>query len=223
MGAHQKIARASVTVVAVTLVLVGCTGYGAASQSGDRAVSCSELLDSVVRLSRSDLSSSQLNSEVDLLGDQCRPEYEVFTDYMSSLTTTEVIGVSSCESWTQYIVSDAIALLREDGLCTDDAVVSDSAATWPEGGLGWDVASDYVGTSQRVCGPLRSLRNTEYGAFLNLGVDYPSPERFTFVVWGFELEPIQDGATVCASGSISLYDGVAQVELGSPEAIEIWE
>lgn len=67
-----------------------------------------------------------------------------------------------------------------------------------------------------------SLRNTEDGAFLNLGVDYPSSDRFTFIIWGVALEPIEDGATICGSGSIYVYEGVAQIELSSPDEIEIW-
>lgn len=36
------------------------------------------------------------------------------------------------------------------------------------------------------------------------------------------LDPIADGATICAAGSVYLYDGVAQIELSSPAEIEIW-
>ncbi len=95
---------------------------------------------------------------------------------------------------------------------------------WPEGGLGWDQAGSYAGTYQRVCGPLISMRNTYDGAFVNVGRDYPHPGRFTFILWGYELQPLPRGATICASGSIYIYEGTtAQIELGSPAELEIWE
>lgn len=95
---------------------------------------------------------------------------------------------------------------------------------WPEGGLGWDQAGEYAGTYQRVCGPLTSMRNTYDGAFVNVGRDYPHSGRFTFILWGYELQPLPRGATICASGSIYIYEGTtAQIELGSPAELEIWE
>ncbi|WP_143340409.1 hypothetical protein [Demequina sp. NBRC 110057] len=231
MALEYRIGCVLLAAVACALGLAGCAGYSSTPQSGvndaDQArsntVSCSQLLESAVALSRSDLSSNQLNNEVAALSEQCSREYGVFTDYVSSVASTEAAGVTTCRSWTQYIVDDAIALLREDGLCTDGDGSGEVAASWPDGGLGWDEASDHVGTTQRVCGPLRSLRNTEDGAFLNLGVDYPSPERFTFIIWGYYVDPIEVGLTVCGSGSIYLYDGVTQIELSSPETIEIWQ
>ena len=37
------------------------------------------------------------------------------------------------------------------------------------------------------------------------------------------LDPIADGATICAgAGSVYLYDGNRQIELSSPAEIEIW-
>lgn len=219
---HWGFGRTCAAVVALALTLAGCTGSSSASQPNSAVASCSEVLDSVVRLIRSEDSSSQINNEVEWLYGHCSAEYDVFADYQSARITTGVTDPRTCESWTQRIGSDAIELLREDGLCTDGEVNIQPAATWPEGGLGWDAARDYAGTRQRVCGPLMSLRNTDNGTFLNLGVDYPSPDRFAFIVWGYDVEPIEDGATICGSGSIYLYDGVAQVKLSSPEEIEIW-
>ena len=97
-------------------------------------------------------------------------------------------------------------------------------AGWPERGLGWDQAGNYSGTYQRVCGRLTSMRNTYNGAFVNVGRDYPDPGRFTFVLWGYELQPLPSAATICASGNIYIYEGTtAQMELGSPAELEIWD
>lgn len=235
MSIRWGFGRTCAVVAALALTLAGCTGYGSTSQPNRAVASCPDVLDSALGHVRTDDNSSQTNNEFAWLSDNCRAAYEVLTDYQSALITTGVTGVDTCESWAQYIGSDAIALLREDGLCIDGdldtqaagtwrvgEVDTQPAATWPEGGLGWDAARDQAGTTQRVCGPLMSLRNTEDGAFLNLGIDYPSTDRFTFIIWGAAVEPIEEGATICGSGSIYLYDGVAQVELGSAEAIEIW-
>ncbi len=68
-----------------------------------------------------------------------------------------------------------------------------------------------------------SIRGTEDGVFVNVGQDYPSSERFTFVIWGdWWLDRIPDDAVLCATGEIYLYDGVGQIELGDPGEIEIW-
>lgn len=94
----------------------------------------------------------------------------------------------------------------------------------PGGGIAWDQAVDYAWTTQRVCGPLAGGGNSEGDVFLNLGRDYPARERFQIVVWDVGgLERIEDGVTLCTSGQITLYEGVAQIELTDPGLIEIYK
>jgi len=105
------------------------------------------------------------------------------------------------------------------------ATPADPPATdpYPEGGMGWDVARQYAGTVQRVCGPLMSVRETADGTFVNVGRDYPSADRFTFIFWDTYLQPIPSDAMVCGTGEIYLYEGVvAQIEMWDPAALEIW-
>ncbi|MCP2032187.1 hypothetical protein L1277_002286 [Okibacterium sp. HSC-33S16] len=98
------------------------------------------------------------------------------------------------------------------------------AETQPGGGIAWNDAAAYAGTTQRVCGPLAGTGNSSDDVFVNLGRDYPDPGRFQIVVWDVgALEPIRGGVTVCTAGVITLYNGVAQIELESPELIEIYE
>lgn len=66
-----------------------------------------------------------------------------------------------------------------------------------------------------------TVRNTEWGAFLNLGRDYPSEERFAVVLWDRYVDPIANGSVICAEGVISSYEGVAQIELGDAEQFEV--
>jgi hypothetical protein len=62
----------------------------------------------------------------------------------------------------------------------------------------------------------------EDDVFLNLGRDYPDPKRFQIVVWDIGgLEPIASGTTLCTAGQVTLYQGVAQIELTDPGQIEI--
>lgn len=82
----------------------------------------------------------------------------------------------------------------------------------------WDEADDRVGDTVEVCGPIMSVRHiTTAGrdvSFVNVGVDYPDPDRFTFVVFGRNLgdESDVEGAVIaCAEGEISWYRGVTQM------------
>ena len=93
----------------------------------------------------------------------------------------------------------------------------------PGAGIAWDDAVNHAGTTQRVCGPLAGGGNSDDDVFLNLGRDYPDPERFQIVVWDVGgLESIGGGVTLCTSGQITLYEGVAQIELTDPNLIEIY-
>lgn len=113
------------------------------------------------------------------------------------------------------------------GLASDPAPAAPAAPPapdpYPEGGMGWDVARQYAGTVQRVCGPLMSIRETGDGTFVNVGRDYPSADRFTFIFWDIYLEPIPPDAMICGTGEIYLYEGiVAQMEMWDPTELEIW-
>lgn len=91
------------------------------------------------------------------------------------------------------------------------------------GRVGLVAAVNYAGTTQRVCGPFAGTGSSNDDVFLNLGRDYPDPERLQIVLWDVgSVEPITNGATLCASGQITLYEGVAQIELQSASLVEIY-
>ncbi|MDQ1173896.1 hypothetical protein QE430_002203 [Microbacterium testaceum] len=93
----------------------------------------------------------------------------------------------------------------------------------PGGGISWRDAVAFAGSVQRVCGPLAGGGNSDDDVFLNLGRDDPDPDRFQIVIWDVgSLEPIDGGATLCTEGEISLYEGVAQIELRDPAEVEIY-
>ena len=57
--------------------------------------------------------------------------------------------------------------------------------------------------------------------FMNLGRDYPNPRRLTVLVWGgdranFPRAPermFRAGSLICAQGRVTLYRGVAEIEV----------
>jgi len=108
---------------------------------------------------------------------------------------------------------------------------SRSAATRPDA-IEWDKAGLYIGKFKTVCGPVVSARYASSSAgqptFLNIGKDYPAPERFTVVIWGknrgnfpFKPEDYYTGKTVCVAGLIKEYGGVPEIEVSSPSQIEV--
>ena len=90
-------------------------------------------------------------------------------------------------------------------------------------------AVSHVGEYARVCGAVASanVAATSAGSptFLNLGRPYPNQD-FTAVVWRetralFERPPeTLEGKDVCVSGTITIYDGKAQIVVRDPAQIE---
>lgn len=95
---------------------------------------------------------------------------------------------------------------------------------WPGGSaISWQDSHSHAGTTQRVCGPLTSIRGDDAGVYLNLGRDYPDPERFTVIFWDVAwIDPIEAGAVICTTGTLIDYGGVMQIHT-YPENVEIWE
>lgn len=88
--------------------------------------------------------------------------------------------------------------------------------------ISWRTAGSHVGTNQRVCGPFAGTGKSGDDVFLNLGRNYPDPKRFQIVLWDVGgVEPIRFGSTVCATGRISQYKGVPQIELQSVRGVEV--
>ena len=193
--------------------------------------SCSEILDSAITYARID--SDKINSAMQALADSCDDEYDIAVGYVSHATDAGYSS-DSCEELLGWgTPTESVDLLENDGWCrygaydaegeTSWRTAGQGSQAWPEGGIGWDGAAAHAGEVQRVCGPLMSMRETADGTFVNVGEDYPSASRFTFIFWDIYLEPINAGATLCGSGEIYLYDGVAQMEMYFAGDLEIWQ
>jgi len=220
--------RLPLATLVMALALSGCSGVDAGTGPPQAEVTCDDALATVVHRERTGDTAGAINSELDWLGDNCPTEYGTFADYASAKATTAQLGQDTCASWTQYIRQEAIDLLAEDGLCSNGvaAPVADpqGVEALPGDGILWSDASDYAGTTQRVCGPLAGIGSSTDDVFLNIGLDYPDPGRFTIVLWDIGgVEPIAAGAMLCTSGPITLYEGVAQIELRSASSVEIYE
>lgn len=216
--AHWRPAGA-MFIVLVAFATAACSS--ASDRTTYAAPTCSELLSAAIAHERS--GTGDIDSILQTLSGNCSDEYEIAVDYLSN-STDGAFRIDSCDELIGYGTrEESVALLEEDGRCSFGQVDAPADSGWPDGGVGWNQAHEHVGTVQRVCGPITSVRQTDDGTFVNVGLDYPSPDRFTFVFWDFYLDPIESDATVCGSGEIYLYDGVvAQMEMGDPGALEIW-
>lgn len=95
--------------------------------------------------------------------------------------------------------------------------VQPESAAW----VSWDLASQYAGETQRVCGPLTNTGNSDNDFFVNVGKPFPDPGRFQFVLWDVGgLPAIAPGAQVCAEGLIEPYEDVFEMQLYSVDQLE---
>ncbi len=108
-----------------------------------------------------------------------------------------------------------------------------TAATCP-GAVPWAEARGHIGERVTVRG---RVAGTEYArdadgqpTFLNLGRDYPDPGRVTVVIWGRDRgrfpgppETVYAGRTICATGTLELYDDVPELEISASTQIEVVE
>jgi hypothetical protein len=98
----------------------------------------------------------------------------------------------------------------------------------------WDQASAHVGELATITGPTIS---TVYASdsrgkptFLNIGKDYPDPDRFTIVIWGYDRDNFPfapeveyNNKAICVTGLIETYEGIPQIVAETASVIEIVE
>lgn len=96
------------------------------------------------------------------------------------------------------------------------------AACSASGPGNWDEALDHVGEKITVCGPVKSVRTDADDVFVNVGRDYPDDGRFVIVVWDIGDSDLasREGDDVCVTGTVSEYEGVAQIEVRDLEELD---
>ena len=100
------------------------------------------------------------------------------------------------------------------------------------GELSWKQASSYIDEYASVCGPVVDSYYAQSSngkpTFLNLGKQYPDPDRFTVLIWGhnrdlFDYPPEEFylNQMICVRGVIEEYQGIAEIIVNGPAQIEI--
>lgn len=169
------------------------------SSSPYASPSCTQLPTAAIAYERG--GTDGIDPTLQALSDSCSDEYDIAVDYLSN-SRVGAFGIDSCDELLDYGIRSEADALQQDRRCSLGESQVAVGPDWLEGGLGWDSAREHSGTVQRVCGRLMSARATEHGTFVNVGRDYPSADRFTFILWDVYLEPIGPRATVCGSGEI---------------------
>jgi len=98
----------------------------------------------------------------------------------------------------------------------------------------WGDASGHVGQVVTIEGPVvgtyYSVDATGQSTFLNIGRDHPDPSRVTvFIgsfdrgVWSDPPDELYAGETIRVTGKVELYQGVVQIVITEPDAVEVVE
>lgn len=131
------------------------------------------------------------------------------------------------------VVTAVFILVLGAASCAPAAVteLGGSAPTQPSGAIAWNEAINHVGERATVCGLVAGTHwaSSSNGkpTFLNVGKDYPDSNRFTVVIWiqsrdNFPQAPevYYLGKTICVTGLITEYEGIAQIEAKDPSQIQ---
>lgn len=142
----------------VLLTSVSACSSGFNSSSGYVAPSCDQLLAAAVNYERTGV--GDIDSTMQALADSCSDEYDIAVDYVAH-SAERAFGIDSCDELRSFgIRAESVELLEQDGRCSFSESTPAVDPQWPNAGLGWDTAREYASTLQRVCGPLRSARET---------------------------------------------------------------
>ncbi len=90
--------------------------------------------------------------------------------------------------------------------------------------INWDQAKDYIGQYVTVTGPVVGSHDLGKAVVLNIGKDYPAPDRFTVYLTaekrvGFP-DDLDKDKTISVTGMLKLFHNVAEIE-GDPAHIVV--
>ena len=108
----------------------------------------------------------------------------------------------------------------------------DATAQVPEGAISWEEASQHVGETTTVYGPVAVVAHDKIddkdATFIDLGVAYPDPSRLSIVIYDSDLgafseDPQETYAdkSLSVTGEIYVYDNECYIKATSPSQIEI--
>ncbi len=106
-----------------------------------------------------------------------------------------------------------------------------SSSVTCSGAIGWQKARTAIGRVATIRGPVVGTRfaSASNGSptFLNVGLNYPNPRRFTVVIWienrsAFGRPEVRyRRKTICVRGLVRSYRGVPEVFARSPSQIRV--
>jgi DNA/RNA endonuclease YhcR with UshA esterase domain len=122
------------------------------------------------------------------------------------------------------LVAIAVSLLAPVATATPTAESITCA-----GAISWSNARAYVGNITTVKGRVvetyYARSSNGQPTFLDLGVGYPDPRRFTAIIWGTDRVMFGSperrfyGRTICVRGLIKMYAGRPEMSVRSPSQI----
>ena len=135
---------------------------------------------------------------------------------------------ADADGLTQQDDVESIALQKDVSPTQENS----SGQTSDTNQINWNEADGYIGEFVTVCGPVVSAyyatSTNGQPTFLNIGKEYPDPERFTALIWGRDLEyfPFNPDEyyfdkTICIQGLVEEYKGTLEIEVTDPEQIII--
>ena len=133
---------------------------------------------------------------------------------------------------TRLLVTTAVsgALVLIPFVASGSASTSTSTASCA-GAVSWSSATRMIGKVATVKGPVQGTNfasgSSGSPTLLNLGHDYPNPNRFQVVIWIEDRgkfgtpERRYHGRTICVRGLIKSYRGVPEIVARSPSQIAV--
>jgi hypothetical protein len=109
---------------------------------------------------------------------------------------------------------------------------ADSPATMPStlptttpSTISWDQAGDHIGQTVTVVGPVVGSHDFGGAAVLNVGKNYPDPDRFTVYIRAEKRAGIPDdlyvGKTISVTGTLKIFKNAAEIQAGSADIIVV--
>jgi hypothetical protein len=113
-----------------------------------------------------------------------------------------------------------LALLSALLISFSNAIAAaDSPATMPTTtatSITWDQAKNYIGQNVTVTGPVIGTHDFGGAAVLNVGKDYPDPDRFTVYISADKRTSMPDdldkGKTISVTGTLKMFHNVPEIE-----------
>ncbi|MGD0138912.1 MAG: hypothetical protein ABSD28_08555 [Tepidisphaeraceae bacterium] len=127
----------------------------------------------------------------------------------------------------QFFVFSALLIFLASAIAAADlpATVPSTMPTTGPSSISWDQAKDYVGQNVTVTGPVVGTHDFGDAAVLNVGKNFPSPDRFTVYIpadkrAGMPTD-LDVGKTISVTGTVKIYRDVPEIEGDSEHIVVI--